>query len=87
MRKLLEIMVLVTAMEVWKRSQNTVLNKTRLATVTRSKWLITQVFDLKLYSVLLDILKMLVVFYSISTLIGYLMPNPVYTHILNIYDL
>ena len=25
--------------------------------------------------------------YEISTLVGYLMPNPVYTHILNIYDL
>ena len=29
----------------------------------------------------------LVVFYSISTLMGYLMPNPVYTHIIYIYDL
>ena len=26
-------------------------------------------------------------FYGISTLVGYLMPNPVYTYILNIYDL
>ena len=29
----------------------------------------------------------LVGFYSISTLIGYLMPNPDYTYILNIHDL
>ena len=29
----------------------------------------------------------LVMFYGISTLIGYLIPNPVYTYILNIYDL
>ena len=26
-------------------------------------------------------------FYGISTLVGHLMPNPVYTYILNIYDL
>ena len=26
-------------------------------------------------------------FYGISTLVGYLMPNPLYTHILNIYNL
>ena len=29
----------------------------------------------------------LVGFYGISTLVGYLMPNPLYTHVLNIYDL
>ena len=29
----------------------------------------------------------LVWFYSISTIVGYLMPNPLYTYILNIYDL
>ena len=29
----------------------------------------------------------LVGFYSISTIGGYLMPNPLYTYILNIYDL
>ena len=29
----------------------------------------------------------LVGFYGISTLVGYLMPNPLYTYILNIYDL
>ena len=26
-------------------------------------------------------------FYGISIIVGYLMPNPVYTHIINIYDL
>ena len=26
-------------------------------------------------------------FYGISTLVGYLMPTPLYTYILNIYDL
>ena len=26
-------------------------------------------------------------FYGISTIVGYLMPNPLYTYILNIYDL
>ena len=29
----------------------------------------------------------MVVFYDIPTLVGYLMPNPVYTYILNVYDL
>ena len=29
----------------------------------------------------------LVRFYGISIIVGYLMPNPVYTYILNIYDL
>ena len=29
----------------------------------------------------------LVRFYGISTVIGYLMPNPLYTYIINIYDL
>ena len=29
----------------------------------------------------------LVVFYAISTLVGYLMPNALYTYILSIYDL
>ena len=29
----------------------------------------------------------LVSFYGISTIVGYLMPNPLYTYILNIYDL
>ena len=26
-------------------------------------------------------------FYGISTIVGHLMPNPVYTYILNVYDL
>ena len=29
----------------------------------------------------------LVWFYEISTIVGYLMPNPIYTYILDIYDL
>ena len=29
----------------------------------------------------------LVLFYAISTIVGYLMPNTLYTYILNIYDL
>ena len=29
----------------------------------------------------------LVGFYGISTIVGYLMPNPLYTYMLNIYDL
>ena len=29
----------------------------------------------------------LVGFYGISSIVGYLMPNPLYTYILNIYDL
>ena len=29
----------------------------------------------------------LVGFYGLSTIVGYLMPNPLYTYILNIYDL
>ena len=35
----------------------------------------------------LDIWFDLVDFYDISTIVGYLMPNPLYTYILNIYDL
>ena len=34
-----------------------------------------------------EILGQLAVFYGISTLVGYLMPNRVYTYISNIYDL
>ena len=35
-----------------------------------------------------NVLGLVVVcFYGISTFVGYLMPNPVYTYILNIYDL
>ena len=26
-------------------------------------------------------------FYGISTIVGYLMPNPVYTYVLDVYDL
>ena len=29
----------------------------------------------------------LVGFYGILTIVGYLMPNPIYTYILNVYDL
>ena len=29
----------------------------------------------------------LVIFYGVLTIVGYLMPNPVYTYIMNIYDL
>ena len=29
----------------------------------------------------------LIGFYGISTFVGHLMPNPIYTNILNIYDL
>ena len=29
----------------------------------------------------------LIGFYGISTIVGYLMPNPLYTYILNLYDL
>ena len=36
---------------------------------------------------MIDWLLSLVGFYGISMIIGYLMPNPVYTYILNIYDL
>ena len=48
--------------------------------------------DYQIYNILSIVLfsyiiYMLVVFYSISTVVGYLMPNPVYTYILNIYDL
>ena len=36
---------------------------------------------------LAEILFCFVLFYGISTIVGYLMPNPFYTYILNIYDL
>ena len=29
----------------------------------------------------------LIWFYGISTIVGYLMPNPVFTYVLNLYDL
>ena len=35
----------------------------------------------------LFILDWLVWFYGISAIVGYLMPNPLYSYILNIYDL
>ena len=28
-----------------------------------------------------------ILFWDISTIVGYLMPNPLHTHLLNIYDL
>ena len=34
----------------------------------------------------MGIFPSLVKFYGISTVVGYLMPNPVYTYILDIYD-
>ena len=34
-----------------------------------------------------NVLNSLVGFYGISTVVDYLMPNPLYLHILNIYDL
>ena len=34
-----------------------------------------------------DFLDCLIGFYGISTIVGYLMPNPLYTYILNRYDL
>ena len=41
-----------------------------------------------IYSQLTEIkIDWLVVLYGISTLVGYLMPNPVYIHIINIHDL
>ena len=39
------------------------------------------------FNILSRTVKDLVVFYGISTLVGYLMLNPVYTYILNVYDL
>ena len=36
---------------------------------------------------LLNIRNVWLVFYGISNLIGYLMPNPFYTYILDMYDL
>ena len=40
-----------------------------------------------LYKYIKDIWFSLVRFYSILTIVGYLIPNPIYTYILNIYDL
>ena len=37
--------------------------------------------------IFLQLVGWLVGFYGLSTLIGYLIPNPVYTYILNVYDL
>ena len=48
-----------------------------------------RIFNAKssLYLYIKDIGFGLVGFYGISSIIGYLMPNPLYTYILNIYDL
>ena len=48
-----------------------------------------RVFNAKssLYIYIKYILFAFVGFYGISTIVGYLMPNPLYTYILNIYDL
>ena len=47
-----------------------------------------QLFNVKssLYIYIKYIWFELVGFYGISTFVGYLMPNPLYTYILNIYD-
>ena len=43
--------------------------------------------DIKLWQYKQQMINGLVGFYGISTIIGYLMPNPIYTHILDIYEL
>ena len=43
--------------------------------------------DIERSAIILFSRTILVVFYGISTLVGYLMPNPLYTSILDIYDL
>ena len=42
---------------------------------------------LKIKVVLMQKLSDLVSFYGISTIVSYLMPNPVFTYILSIYDM
>ena len=48
-----------------------------------------RLFDAKstLYIYIKSVWFGLVGFYGISTIVGYLMPNPLYTYILNMYDL
>ena len=46
-----------------------------------------RLFNAKSYLYIKNIWFVLVGFYSISTIVGYLMPNPLYTYILDIYDL
>ena len=46
-----------------------------------------QLYGFKQLMIFLMICFGLVWFHGISTLVGYLMPNPIYTYILNIYDL
>ena len=48
--------------------------------------LIKKVYDIKCFY-LIGLGWVGLFFYGKSTIIGYLMPNPVYTYILNIYDL
>ena len=43
--------------------------------------------SLDYYHIIKYIYFVLVGFYSISTIVGYLMPNPLYTYILDIYEL
>ena len=51
--------------------------------INEVSWLNQQQINTLLANRLIDLVR----FYGISTVIGYLMPNPVFTNILNIYEL
>ena len=57
-----------------------------LSVIAAKEWLHNpQIF--RIVASPLDYLNSLGWFYGLSTIVGYLMPNPVFTYILNIYDL
>ena len=53
-RVLVAVLVLMCMVESWKRRHNGIFKKTGEVTVTRSKWLITLMIDLKPYNMLVD---------------------------------
>ena len=56
-----------------------------IQTVLTLNWIVE--IESFLYIYIKNIWFGLVEFYGISTIVGYLMPNPLFTYILNIYDL
>lgn len=56
-RILLMIVIAICSANAWRNEQNTIFKKVSEVIITRSKWLITLVVDLKPYRMLLDGLK------------------------------
>ena len=56
-RILVMLMIMMCTVGAWKNEKNTIFKKISEVIITRSKWLITMVVDLKPYKVLLNRLK------------------------------